>query len=359
MKKIRVLVVDDSALVRKLLTEIINSSEEMEVIDTAADPFIARDKIKALRPDVLTLDVEMPRMDGLTFLDNLMRLRPMPVVMISTLTEKGAEVTLNALRLGAVDFIAKPKIDVSHGLNDYAEEIHAKIKIASKSRNFGRAARHVDAVAANGTTGMSVASDNKLACGRQKINTTDKIIGIGASTGGTEAIKDVLCELPANMPAIVISQHLPASFSKSFARHVSDISQMKVCIAEDNQAILPGNVYIAPGDKHLLIRRNGARYVAVLDDGAPVNRHKPSVDVMFSSMAKNVGANAICVLLTGMGADGAKGMQEMHNAGASTIIQDEATSVVWGMPGEAYRLGCTDQVLPLSKVGQSILAKMN
>ncbi len=344
MAKIRLLIVDDSALIRNMLTEIFNSSPDIEVIGTAADPLIARDKIKKLNPDVITLDIEMPRMDGLTFLRNLMRLRPMPVVMISTLTEQGASVTLEALEIGAVDFVAKPKLDVAASLKQYSEEIIAKVKTAARAN----VKAHESRVPAN-----KPAISGK---GGTHFKTTDKIIALGASTGGTEAIKDVVAGLPENTPPIVISQHLPASFSESFAKHVDLAGAMTACIAKEGQQILPGNIYIAPGDKHLKIIRNGARYVCKLDDGEPVNRHKPAVDVMFYSVAQNVGVNAIGVLLTGMGADGAKGMKAMHDAGAKTVIQDEPSSVVWGMPGEAYKLNCTDYVKPLEQVANQIIS---
>jgi two-component system chemotaxis response regulator CheB len=350
MGKIRLLIVDDSALIRKMLTEIFNSSPDIEVVGTAADPILARDKIKKLNPDVLTLDIEMPRMDGLTFLRNLMRLRPMPVVMISTLTEQGAAVTLEALEIGAVDFVSKPKVDVAESLNQYAADIINKVKAAAKANVRAKDSR----AAEKKTIVFSSSSAPKI-----HFKTTDKIIALGASTGGTEAIKEVVADLPDNTPPIVISQHLPVAFSESFAKHVNQASAMNANLAQEGQQILPGNIYIAPGDQHLLVLRDGARYICKLDDGEPVNRHKPAVDVMFNSVAQNVGANAICVLLTGMGADGAKGMKAMHDAGAKTIIQDEASSVVWGMPGEAYKLGCTDYVQPLDQVAKQIVILAN
>ena len=359
MNKIRVLIIDDSALIRKMLTEIINTEHDIEVIGTAPDPIIAREKIKKLNPDVLTLDVEMPRMDGLTFLRNLMRLRPMPVVMISTLTEQGAEVTMDALALGAVDFVAKPKVDVAQNLQEYSEDILAKVRIAAKAnvRQLDTQQLNKQSTKQNNVT-VKHSTDVVLQSGSpgKHFKTTGKIIALGASTGGTEAIKEVISGLPNTTPAVVISQHLPAAFSDSFAKHVDMITQMSVCIVRDRQQILPGHVYIAPGDQHLLIVRDGARYIGHLHDGPPVNRHKPSVDVMFRSVAQNVGVNALGVLLTGMGADGAKGMKEMHDAGAKTVIQDEASSVVWGMPGEAFKLGCADHVLALDKVAGKILS---
>jgi two-component system chemotaxis response regulator CheB len=312
---------------------------------------MAREKIKQLNPDVITLDVEMPSMDGLTFLQNLMRLRPMPVVMVSSLTEKGADITLDALELGAVDFVSKPKVDLAHTLGDYAEEIITKIKIAANAplRTYSNTKLKV-------TKKQSAdAVIEKKQYKQSHFKTTDKIIAIGASTGGTEAIKAVLEEMPADSPGIVITQHIPAAFSEPFARRMNNCSEMTVCQAADGQLIVPGHVYIAPGDQHLLVDRDGARYVCRLNDGPRVNRHKPAVDVLFRSVAQNVGRNALCVLLTGMGDDGAKGMQEMKQNGASTIAQDEKTSVVWGMPGEAVKLGCVDYILPLRSIATKLV----
>ncbi|CAD6874066.1 protein-glutamate methylesterase/protein-glutamine glutaminase [Methylomonas fluvii] len=350
MTKIKLLIVDDSALIRQMLTQIFNEAGDIEVVGTASDPIIAREKIKALNPDVLTLDVEMPRMDGLTFLRNLMRLRPMPVVMISTLTEKGAEVTLDALALGAVDFVAKPKIDVSHGLRAYADEIIGKIRMAAQAK--------VKALETNRVNVPVLSSVNENATGTMKkhFKTTHKIVALGSSTGGTEAVKELVKSLPRTAPAIVITQHLPLAFSASFAKHVNEASEMTACVASDGQLILPGNIYIAPGDQHLMVVRDGARYACRLDDGPPVNRHKPSVDVLFRSVAENVGSNAVGVMLTGMGADGARAMLEMREAGAVNIVQDEASSIVWGMPGEAYKLGAAHHVLSLGKIAEKILA---
>ncbi len=352
-KKIKVLVVDDSALIRQLLTEILNSDRGIEVVGTAQDPYRARDKIKELRPDVLTLDVEMPRMDGLTFLRNLMRLHPMPVVMISSLTERGADITLQALEIGAVDFVSKPKIDVAHSLADYSQDIIAKVKAAAgaRIRSGLEAPLALKSVAPKLSADAVLKQNNRP----RPFKTTDKIIAIGASTGGTEAIKEVLLRLPADAPGIVISQHIPEAFSAPFAARMNGVSAMTVCEAADGQQILPGHVYISPGSHHLLVERSGARYVCRLSDGPPVNRHRPSVDVMFRSVAQNVAANALGILLTGMGDDGARGLEEMHDAGAATIAQDERTSIVWGMPGEAVKLGCVDSVLPLEKIAGHIV----
>jgi two-component system chemotaxis response regulator CheB len=354
---IKVLIVDDSALVRKLLTEMFSKDRDIEVIGTAADPYAAREKIKSLNPDVITLDVEMPRMDGVTFLENLMRLRPMPVVMVSSLTQQGADVTLRALELGAIDFVAKPKVDVAGSLANYADELVAKVKVAAAARVNARAS--APRMAALQVDPRRTA-DAVLPVGgaRRVLRTTDRIVAIGASTGGTEAIREVLESLPPDAPAIVISQHIPAAFSKPFADRMNRCSQMAVCEAQDGQYILPGHAYIAPGDQHLLIVRDGARYVCRLSDGPHVNRHRPSVDVMFRSVAQNVGPNALGIILTGMGDDGARGLKEMLDAGAMTIAQDEATSVVWGMPGAACKLGAAQSVVPLHRIPGELLRLM-
>lgn len=349
-KNIKVLIIDDSALIRKVLKDILSAARDIEVVGTAPDPYVAREKIKALNPDVLTLDVEMPKMDGISFLSNLMRLRPMPVVMISSLTEKGADVTLQALELGAIDFISKPKLDLAEGLASYSSEIINKVRVASKANV--RAHSSVQLVANRKYSADAVIKPTRT---KKPFKTTDKIIAIGASTGGTEAIKEVLIELPANCPGVVITQHIPETFSKPFAERMNSCSALTVFEASDGQQILAGHVYIAPGDRHMVIERSGARYVCRLHDGPPVNRHRPSVDVMFRSIALNVGPNALGVLLTGMGSDGAHGLKEMHEAGSPTIIQDEKTSVVWGMPGEAYKLGAVDNIEPIHKMAGSIL----
>jgi len=351
-KKVRVLIVDDSALVRQVLTEILNQDKHIEVVGVASDPIIARDKIKKLNPDVLTLDVEMPRMDGITFLSNLMRLRPMPVVMVSSLTEKGADITFQALEMGAIDFISKPKLDVAAGLNDYAEELREKVLIASKAKVRPRKKR----VSSPTGSDPKLSADAILSKHSPKhFKTTDTIIAIGASTGGTEAIKDVLMQMPATSPGIIISQHIPEAFSGPFSQRMNDNSPMTVFEAADGQQILPGHVYIAPGSHHLMIERDGARYICRLNDGPRVNRHKPSVDVMFRSVAQNVGPNAIGVVLTGMGDDGAAGLKEIKDAGAYTCVQDEKTSVVWGMPGEAVKHGGVDDILPLGSIAQRLI----
>jgi two-component system chemotaxis response regulator CheB len=347
-RRIRVLIVDDSALVRSILTDMLSADPGIEVVGSASDAHIAREKIKQLNPDVLTLDVEMPKMDGLTFLKNLMRLRPMPVVMVSSLTERGADVTLDAMAIGAVDFLSKPKIDVAATLRDYSDELIEKIKTAANASVRALDAQRMATLVSKPK--FSADAVIPKTSGARQIRTTDRIIAIGASTGGTEAIKHVLMGMPADTPGIVIAQHIPKAFSTPFARRMNDCSQMTVYEAEDGQQILAGHVYIAPGDRHLIVERDGARYVCRLDDGTPVNRHKPSVDVLFRSVAQNVGRSAIGVLLTGMGKDGARGLKEMLEAGSQNIAQDEATSVVWGMPGEAVSLGAVQHVLPLDDI---------
>jgi two-component system chemotaxis response regulator CheB len=352
MDKIKLLIVDDSALVRKLLTEIFSKTGDIEVIGTAPDAYIAREKIKKLKPDVLTLDVEMPKMDGVTFLKNLMRLRPMPVVMVSTLTQQGADTTLKALEYGAVDFVAKPTTDLSNSLVAYADEIIEKVRGAAKAS--------IKAIEMTGQTKplekRAVVKQSVKASSQRAMGSTDKLIALGASTGGTEAIKAVVRGLPETTPAIVISQHLPASFSASFAKHVDEASEMTAIIPEEGEVIRYGYIYISPGDRHLEVVRSGNQFVCHLVDGPVVNRHKPSVEVMFKSVTQNFGKMAIGVMLTGMGADGSQSLKEMKDNGSTVVIQDEESSVVWGMPGEAYQLGCRDHVVPLDRVAERILS---
>jgi len=344
----KVLVVDDSAVVRQILTEILSADPGIEVVGSAADPLIAREKIKRLNPDVITLDVEMPRMDGLAFLENLMRLHPLPVVMISSLTERGADTTLQALALGAVDFISKPKLDVSRGLEAYAQEIVSKVKAAAQAR-VRPLARRPDAV---------VVSATRLALPRlaSSFRTTDRLIAIGASAGGTEALRVVLEMMPADAPAIVMTQHIPAGFSRAFAERLDRHSAMSVREATEGEAVLPGHAYLPPGGRHLSLVRDGARWRCLIEDGPPVNRHKPAVDVLFSSVARTAGANAVGAILTGMGEDGARGLLEIQAAGGPTLVQDEASSVVWGMPGAAVRLGAAQEIVPLERIAQRLLA---
>ncbi len=348
MSKIRVLIVDDSALIRKMLTEIINSQADMEVIGTAPDPLIAREMIREMNPDVLTLDVEMPKMDGLDFLEKLMRLRPMPVLMISTLTDKGSEITFRALELGAVDFIAKPKIDLVSGLQEYSDQIANKLRIAKHAR----IKRHTFATQSNILT-----RNDTFLMSPKRITSTEKLIIVGASTGGTEALKDFLIQLPPNCPGILIAQHMPETFTKSFADRLNKLCKINVIEAQGDERILPGHAFIAPGHSHLLLKRNGANYMTELSRGEPVNRHRPSVDVLFRSAAKIAGKNVIGVIMTGMGKDGALGMLDMHEAGAYNFAQDETSCVVYGMPKEAVIAGGVDEIIPLQDMARKVLSK--
>ena len=332
--KIKVLIVDDSALIRSVMKEIINSQDDMEVVGQAPDPLVARELIKQTNPDVLTLDVEMPRMDGLDFLEKLMRLRPMPVVMVSSLTERGSEITLRALELGAVDFVTKPKISIQSGMLDYTETITDKIRAAAKARVKPRLALVAGAA---GTSGALPMLCNPLI-------SSEKLIIIGASTGGTEAIKDFLMQMPSDCPGILITQHMPEGFTRSFAKRLDGLCKISVSESEGGERILPGHAFIAPGHSHLLLVRSGANYMTQLDTGPPVNRHRPSVDVLFNSSAQAAGKNAVGVILTGMGKDGALGMLAMKQAGAHNFAQDEASCVVFGMPREAIAVGATHEV---------------
>ena len=349
MPKTRVVVVDDSALVRSILSEIINKQTDMECVGAAADPLIAREMIRNLNPDVITLDVEMPKMDGIDFLSRLMRLRPMPVVMVSTLTERGAEVTLKALELGAVDFVAKPKIGVADGIRQLAADITEKIRIAARA--------HIKRAAAAPAPGAPVAPPPAPVVNIGRLS-TEKIIFIGASTGGTEATKDVLVNLPADCPAVCITQHMPPGFTASYAQRLDGLCKIRVSEARDGERILPGHCYIAPGGKHFSVERSGANYIARVQDGEPVNRHKPSVEVLFNSAARVVGQNALGIMLTGMGADGAKAMRTMKDAGAYNLVQDEATCVVFGMPREAIAAGAADEVLPLGQIAPRLIERL-
>ena len=334
---IRVLVVDDSALIRSLLAEIIKQTPDMELVGAAPDAYVAKDMVMDLKPDVITLDIEMPKVDGLTFLDRLMKARPTPVIMISTLTEKGADATIRSLELGAIDFIAKPKIDVARGIGEYQAEIVDKIRIAAKTTPRPRSRSSIDVKAIP-----------------LQYSGTETIVGIGASTGGTEAIRSVLEQLSPAFPATIITQHMPPNFTKSFAHRLNSICQMNVHEAQDGERILPGNAYIAPGDKHMTLVRSGADYRIKLDDGPLVCGHKPAVDVMFNSLAKVVGKNAIATILTGMGKDGAVGLLALQQSGAITMAQDEASCVVYGMPKAAVDIGATKHIIELGKMSKAL-----
>ena len=342
-------VVDDSALVRSLLAEIINREPDMECVGAAADPLLAREMIRELDPDVITLDVEMPRMDGIDFLGKLMRLRPMPVVMVSTLTERGAEVTMRALELGAIDFVAKPKIGVADGIRALASDIAEKIRIAAQAQ-----VRRAPAAAAT-PSGERQAGPAPTAIGRLS---TEKIIFIGASTGGTEATKALLMDMPSDSPAIMITQHMPPGFTSSYANRLDGLCRIAVKEAVNGERVLPGHAYIAPGGMHLSVERSGANYVARVQDGEPVNRHRPSVEVLFKSAARVAGPNALGVMLTGMGADGATAMKEMKDAGSFNLAQDEASCVVFGMPREAIACGATHETLPLGRIAGRLVERL-
>jgi two-component system, chemotaxis family, protein-glutamate methylesterase/glutaminase len=354
MAKTRVVVVDDSALVRSLLTEIINRQPDMECIGAASDPLVAREMIRNLNPDVITLDVEMPRMDGIDFLSKLMRLRPMPVVMVSTLTERGADVTLRALELGAIDFVAKPKIGVADGLKLLAEDITDKVRIAAKA-HIRKLHVPASTPAADGTAAPVRPAAPMASLGRLS---TEKIIFIGASTGGTEATKEVLVNLPPDCPAVMITQHMPPGFTRSYAARLDGLCRIRVKEAQDGERVLPGHAYIAPGGLHLSVERSGANYIARVQDGEPVNRHKPSVEVLFKSAARVVGPNALGIMLTGMGADGAKAMRELRDAGSYNLVQDEASCVVFGMPREAINAGAAHEVLPLTQIAPHLIDRL-
>lgn len=348
MSKIRVLIVDDSALVRQVVTELLQRDRGIEVIGTAPDPYIAREKIKALNPDVLTLDVEMPKMDGLTFLEKLMAGHPMPVVMVSSLTEQGCQTTLRALELGAVDFFTKPKVDLKGGMEEQSRNLIEKVKAAAVAKVRRRQPSE--------NTGES---SQRVALSSAMIKTTDTIIAIGASTGGTEALKELLEVLPPNAPPIIITQHMPERFTKTYADRLNQLCRISVKEAEDGDAVIAGHALVAPGNYHMTLVRSGARYSVRLSQDAPVNRHRPSVDVMFDSVARYAGGNSVGVILTGMGGDGARGMLAMKEAGAYTIAQDEATCIVYGMPKEAVKLGGVDKILPLQMIARAVLSGAN
>ncbi len=355
MAKIKVVVVDDSALVRGILSEIINRQPDMVCVGVANDPLMAREVIRDLNPDVITLDVEMPRMDGLDFLSRLMRLRPTPVLMISTLTERGADVTLKALELGAVDFVSKPRIGVADGLSTLSVEIVEKVRIAAKAN-----VRRVVPVAKRaGELRVNEVSANHASRPLLAGVSSEKLVFVGASTGGTEAIKELLVRLPADFPAVLITQHMPAGFTTSFAARLNGLCQLAVREAVHGERILPGHVYIAPGGMHLSVGRSGANYLAVLDDGDPVNRHKPSVEVLFRSAAKFVASNSFGVMLTGMGNDGAKAMREMKDAGSYNYVQDEASCIVFGMPREAIACGAADEILSPAEIAMALIARLH
>ena len=343
---IKVLIIDDSLLMRTLLTEVIGSAPDIEVVGAAPDPIAAREMIKALNPDVLTLDVEMPKMDGLEFLSRLMKLRPMPVIMISSMTARGSEVTLQALELGAVDFVAKPQAESISQIQGYGDEIRDKIRaayVAPRRRPLS-------------TVTHSITTESGAAISSRVLN--DKIVALGASTGGTEAIKTFLTALPAEMPPIVMVQHMPETFTPSFAHRLDTLSRLTVVESKGGEKLMPGHAYLAPGHSHLLVRRQGSGYVTELAKSEPVNRHRPAADVLFRSVANEVGRNALGVILTGMGRDGAQGLLEMKQAGSWNIGQDKDSCVVYGMPRAAAEVGALDDVAPLPEIAARVVAHL-
>lgn len=346
---IKVLIVDDSAFVRKYLTEELDKQADIEVVGTAMNPYIAREKIVELKPDVLTLDLEMPRMDGLSFLAKLMRHHPMPVVVVSSLTPKNSQNALNALQLGAVDVICKP--GSAYSTQNISKDIIKAVRTAS----VANLQKHqpVSAIR-NGSGSNSVPQHNNI----KLVHTTNKVIAIGSSTGGTRALEAILPALPANLPGIVIVQHMPPVFTKSFADRLNTISRLSIKEAEDGDSIEVGKVLIAPGNYHMLVEKRGAKYFTRIKTGPPVHHQRPSVDVLFNSVADAVGVNAMGVILTGMGADGAQGLLNMKNGGAYTVAQDEKTSVVYGMPKEAHKLGAAQDIIPLDQMAESIVNHM-
>jgi two-component system, chemotaxis family, protein-glutamate methylesterase/glutaminase len=341
VNKIRVLIVDDSAIVRKIFSEELSKYSDIEVIGVAPDPYVARDKIVSLKPDVITLDIEMPRMDGLTFLKKLMKYYPLPTIIVSSLTSKGGKLTLQAMDIGAVDVIAKP--GSSYSVGDMSAQLAEKIRAASKVNIVKREITD--------TTESSVDAEPIRALAQ----TSNKVIAIGASTGGTEALKKVLTKMPPNSPGILIVQHMPANFTTAFAARLNDLCQISVKEAEDNDSVTPGTALLAPGNFHMILRRSGARYYVEVKTGPMVHHQRPAVDILFKSTAKYAGANAIGVILTGMGADGAEGLLEMKQAGASTIAQDEMSCVVFGMPKEAIKIGAADKIVTLDLIASEIV----
>ncbi len=353
--KIKVLIIDDSAMTRQILAELLSHDPDLEVVGAAADPIIAQEKIARFQPDVITLDVEMPRMDGLSFLERLMASKPMPVVMVSSLTERGCETALRALQLGAIDIVTKPRIDIKEKLPEIVEEIAGKIKAAAKAKVRPRAAVSLDPPKRNSA---DVILKMNSPAGHSMIKTTDRIIAVGASTGGTEALAEFLSALPADSPGIVIVQHMPEKFTTAFAQRLDSICRVGVSEARDGDRVISGHALLAPGNFHMLLNRSGARYYVEVKEGPPVNRHRPSVDVLFRSVAKYAGRNAIGIIMTGMGDDGARGMKEMKDAGAFNIAQDEASCVVFGMPKEAIDKGGVDSIISIRDIKDAVIDRL-
>ena len=361
MSRIKVMIVDDSAVVRQVLVELLGTDPGIEVIAAVADPLFAMERMKMQWPDVIVLDVEMPRMDGITFLRKLMHERPTPVVICSTLTEAGAPTTIEALAAGAVTVITKPKIGLKQFLNEAVHELTSAIRTAARANVKRLAARAGEGPGTGPRAGPSVRQKNTAdvilapASDRAMTHTTEHVVAIGSSTGGTQALQQVLAALPSICPAVVIVQHMPPTFTAAFAKRLDGLCRITVKEAQNNDRVVPGCALIAPGGRHLLIQRSGAQYFVEVREGPPVNRHCPSVDVLFRSAAKAAGPNALGIIMTGMGDDGARGLKEMRNAGAHTIAQDEQSCVVFGMPKEAIRMEAVERVMPLDEVSRAII----
>ena len=353
--KIRVLIVDDSAVIRKVLTDVLSSSKHIEVVGSALDPIIASDKINKLKPDVLTLDIEMPRMDGITFLQNLMKTKPMPVIMVSSFTDSHAELTMKALSLGAFDFVLKPDLESAEKFETFADQLIEKVVGAGNAKN--RRKIEVRAESSEQGPNKKFSTDvilPRTVSARQKAD-SGSVIAIGASTGGTEVIAKIISSLPEDVPGIVITQHMPEKFTKSFADRLNSISRVEVKEAENKDKLIRGRVLIAPGGKHMLLRNNSSGYSVEINDGPPVNRHRPSVDVLFRSFAQAASGGSLGIILTGMGDDGARGLLEIKEAGITTIAQDEASSIIFGMPAEAIKLGAADMVKNIEGITAEII----
>ena len=368
MKKIKVMIVDDSAVVRQTIRETLEREPDIDIIGAAADPLFALDKMKNEWPDVITLDVEMPRMDGLSFLRKIMSERPTPVIVCSSLVEKGAETTMEALAAGAFSIITKPKMGVKQFLNDAANDLVSAVRAAARSNMSNISTRAMARPGVMATTQSPLSPPPKLSAdailaapssassSSAMHKTTEGVVAIGTSTGGTQALEAVLTQLPAVCPGIVIVQHMPEKFTGMFASRLNSICKLEVREAQNGDRVIPGRALIAPGGRHMLLKRSGAQYLVEVVDGPLVNRHKPSVDVLFRSVAQTAGKNALGIIMTGMGDDGARGLVEMHNAGARTVAQDEASCVVYGMPREAVRMGAVDKSVPLDAIAREILS---
>ncbi|WP_153161087.1 chemotaxis response regulator protein-glutamate methylesterase [Zoogloea sp. 1C4] len=355
MPTIKVMIVDDSAVVRQVLSATLDEDVGIEVIGAAVDPVFALEKMKAQWPDVIVLDVEMPRMDGITFLRRIMAERPTPVVICSTLTEKGSETALQALSAGAVCVVTKPKVGLKQFLHDCSDDLISAVKAAARSN----VRRLVPSAPAPNPVAPKLSADAILPAGSAMAQTTETVVAIGTSTGGTQALESVLRALPRVSPGIVVVQHMPEKFTGAFAQRLDGLCEVEVREARHGDRVMPGRVLIAPGGRHMLLKRSGAQYVVDVIDGPPVSRHRPSVDVLFRSAARFAGRNAVGVIMTGMGDDGARGLKEMHDAGAWTVAQDEASCVVYGMPKEAVKLGGVDKVLPLTDIPAAILGRIS